>query len=448
MEEREKLLTQSMKQLFLKLSVPGMIVIGLYNFVDAIFVGQLVGKEAIGAVALIYSVVLFNQALLTLVGSGSMSVLSIAMGENDQKKIHKLLGNMIVILFLLSGLFTLFVYFNVGEVVRFIGGEAVTHKLGVKYLRILLIGFIPATVGPAMNFLLRAEGKMKDAMLISAGCSILNIVLDPIFIKTLGLGIEGAALATIISQILHMIIQFAYFRKGKSVISLKKMKLRIEKDILPEMFKIGFSQMIMSVMAMVQQIILFITLQSYGGNDQVALMGGSYRVFMFAYLAVWGIGQGLQSVVGVNYGAGKYNRVKQAFTKFTAIGSIISTSVWVLFMVFPENILGWFIKDPVLIAQNINLFRIFTCIFFLYVYFATLMNLFIGLGKGKEAGILSIARQIIFFIPLVLILPRIMGVKGVWLALPISDLLSMAVGRFYQKRIFDNDLCIPKKVAM
>lgn len=450
MKEREKLLTQSMKQLFLKLSVPGMIgmiVIGLYNFVDAIFVGRLVGKEAVGAVALIYSVVLFNQALLTLVGSGSMSVLSIAIGKNDQKKIDKLLGNMIVILFLLCGLFTLFVYFKVEEIVRFIGGKGLTHQLGVKYLRILLIGFIPAAVGPAMNFLLRAEGKMKDAMLISGGCSILNIILDPIFIKTFGLGIEGAALATIISQISHMIIQFAYFGKGKSVISLKKMKLKIEKDILPEVFKIGFSQMIMSVMAMVQQIILFRTLQNYGGNNQVALMGGSYRVFMFAYLSVWGVGQGLQSVVGVNYGAGKYNRIKQAFKSFTAIGSIISTSVWVVFMVFPETILSWFIKDPILVAENVNLFRIFTCIFFLYVYLATLMNLFIGLGKGKEAGILLIARQIVFFIPLVLILPRIMGVKGAWLALPISDLLSMALGRFYQKRIFHKELDNMKKVV-
>lgn len=442
MGEREKLLTQSMKELFLKLSVPGMIgmiIIGLYNFVDAIFVGQLVGKEAVGAVALMYSLVLFNQALLTLVGSGSMSVLSIAMGKNDQEKIDKLLGNMIVILFLICGVFTLIVHFNVERIVSFIGGKGLTHELGVRYLRILLIGFIPAAAGPAMNFLLRAEGKMKDAMLIIGSCSMLNIILDPIFIKTLGMGIEGAAIATVISQTLMMVIQFVYFGVGRSIISLQRMKLRIEKDILPEIFKVGTSQMIMCVMSMFQQILLFRTLQSYGGNDHVALMGGSYRVFMFGYVAVWGVGQGLQSVVGVNYGAGKYDRVKEAFKSFTAIGSIISISVWILFMLFPQTILGWFIKDPVLVAENVNLFRIFTSIFFLYVYFATVMNLFIGLGKGKEAGMIAITRQIVFFIPLVFILPKIMGVTGVWLSLPLADLMSMSLGMFYQKRIFNKE---------
>jgi putative MATE family efflux protein len=443
MQEREKLLTSDLKSLFFKLSIPGMIgmvVIGLYNFVDAIFVGQLVGKEAVGAVALMYAVVLFNQALLTLIGSGSMSVLSIAMGKKDQAKIDKLLGNMIVLLVLISGLFTIFVAFNTDSIVRFVGGKGLTHELGVRYLKILLIGFIPAALGPAMNFLLRAEGKMRDAMIIMGTFSILNIILDPIFIKTLGYGIEGAAIATIISQYLLMITQFVYFGMGRSIISLNKIKLRVERDVLPEIFKVGFSQMLMCVMAMVQQIILFNSLQAYGGNDHVSLMGGSYRVFMFAYLAVWGIGQGLQSVVGVNYGAGRYDRVKNAFKQFTLIGSLISISVWILFMVFPENILSWFIPDPKLVADNVNLFRLFTSIFFLYVYFATVLNFFIGLGKGKEAGVIAISRQIVFFIPLALVLPKFMGVTGIWLSLPLSDLLCMILAVFYQKRIFLNDL--------
>lgn len=449
MGERENLLTQSMGELFMKLSVPGMmgmLIIGLYNFVDSIFVGQLVGKEAVGAVALMYSVVLFNQGLLTLIGSGSMSVLSIAIGKNDQQKIDKLLGNMIVILVVISGLFSSIVYFNVDGIVSFIGGKGLTHELGVRYLRILLIGFIPAALGPAMNFLVRAEGKMKAAMIISGGAGIVNIILDPIFIKVLGFGIEGAAIATVISQTLCMIIQFKYFGSGKSIINIKKIKLRIEKDILPEILNVGVAQLIMCIMAMVQQIILFRSLQHYGGNDQVALMGASYRVFMFAFLVVWGIGQGLQSVVGVNYGAKKYDRVKKAFKKFTAIGSVISTTVWVLFMAFPHVILGWFIKDSVLVSNNINIFRLFNSIFFLYVYIGTSMNFFIGLGKGKEAGIVAVTRQIVFFIPLIVIIPKFIGVTGVWLSIPLSDLMSMAVAVLYQRRIFNEDLVEIKEV--
>lgn len=444
-DQREKLLTSDMKSLFYKLSIPGMIgmiVVGLYNLVDAIFVGQLVGKAGVGAIALVYSVVLVNQSILTLIGSGTMSVLSISMGQKNQKTIDKLLGNLIISILIGSGLLTIVVFFNIDSIVSFIGGQNEVHKYAVRYLRILSLGFIPAAIGPAMNFLVRAEGKMKTAMVIVGGAGILNIILDPIFISVFKMGIEGAAIATVISQVCCMIAQLIYFGKGKSVIKLNKMKFKLSKDIMPQVMKVGVSQMMMLLVGMLQQIALYRTLQANGGNNQVALMGASFKVFQFSYIAIWGLGQGMQSVIGVNYGAKNYGRIKEAFKIFTRKGLVFSSVFWILFMIFPNQILSCFIKDVNLVEANVNLFRIMNSIFFSYIYFPTVINLFVGLGKAKEVSTLVIFRQVIFFLPLVYILPKLLGTTGIWISLPLSNVFALLLGLYYKSKIFKGELSV------
>lgn len=437
-QEREQLLSWSMGRLFKKLAIPGMIgmvLIGLCNLMDAVFVGHLIGKEAIGAVAIVSSVALLNLGICLLIGSGSMSMLSIAIGKKDQKTIDKLLGNMIVSILILSGIFSIIVYLNTEWIVSFIGGEGLVAELATEYLRVISIGMVFSALGPAMNFLIRGEGKIKTAMYFASGVSILNIILNPIFISVLGMGIEGAAVATVISHIVYVLLNLLFFSKGNGVIVLQRMKLRLEKDILPSIFKVGSAQLIMMVMATIQQVILFRSLQYHGGSEHVILMGASYRAFMFAYIAIWGIAQGLQPVIGMNYGAGKINRVKKAFNTFTLLGLILTSIIWVIFMIFPDLILGIFIIDSDIIIIGVPLFRILTSIFFAYIYFANLSNLFIGLGRGKEPGILSILRQIVFFIPLVFVLPMIFGTVGVWIALPLADFFTMIVAAMYHRKI-------------
>jgi len=437
-QEREQLLSWSMGRLFKKLAIPGMIgmvLIGLCNLMDAVFVGHLIGKEAIGAVAIVSSVALLNLGICLLIGSGSMSMLSIAIGKKDQKTIDKLLGNMIVSILILSGIFLIIVYLNTEWIVSFIGGEGLVAELATEYLRVISIGMVFSALGPAMNFLIRGEGKIKTAMYFASGVSILNIILNPIFISVLGMGIEGAAVATVISHIVYVLLNLLFFSKGNGVIVLQRMKLRLEKDILPSIFKVGSAQLIMMVMATIQQVILFRSLQYHGGSEHVILMGASYRAFMFAYIAIWGIAQGLQPVIGMNYGAGKINRVKKAFNTFTLLGLILTSIIWVIFMIFPDLILSIFITDHDIISTGVPLFRILTSIFFAYIYFANLSNLFIGLGRGKEPGIFSILRQIVFFIPLVFVLPMIFGTVGVWIALPLADFFTMIVAAMYHRKI-------------
>lgn len=442
-KERKELLTFGMGKLFVKLAIPsmlGMVIVGLYNLADAFFVGQYVGKEAVGAVALMFATVLFNQGILTMIGAGSASLLSISIGKKDQETVNKLLPNLVISLCVLSGLYSIFTYFYADQIISFIGGIDEIHNLSVKYLKILLFGFIPASVGPAMNFLVRGEGKMKQAMSVMVFAGLLNILLDWILIGKYSMGIEGAAIATVISQVFFVIIQLAYFQFGNSIISLKNLKFKIEVSILTRILKVGFSQFIMLSMGVLQQIILFRNLSFYGGSDHIALMGASYRVFMFAFMVIWGFGAGLQPVIGVNYGAKKYHRIKEAFEKFKNISLIVSVSLWLILLIFAKQIFGLFIKDILLVEKYVYLFRILHSIFFAYAYTATIVNFFIGIGNVKEAGIMMISRQIIFFIPLVFILPIFFGVTGVWLAMPIADGLSISLAIYLKNKIFKQEL--------
>lgn len=442
-KERKELITLSMGKLFIKLAIPsmlGMVIVGLYNLADALFVGQYVGKEAVGAIALMFAAVLLNQAILTMIGAGSASLLSISIGKHDKATINKLLGNLVLSICILSGLYSIFAYFYADEIVSFVGGIGEIHTLAVEYLRILLIGFIPAAIGPAMNFLVRGEGKMKEAMIIMTISGLLNIVLDWILIGVYSMGIQGAAIATVISQVFFVILQIAYFQFGKSIINLKDLKLKFEFYILSRILKVGFSQFIMLSMGVVQQIILFRKLSFYGGSDHIALMGASYRVFMFAFMVIWGFGAGLQPVVGINYGAKQYSRIKEAFEKFKNITLFFSVSLWIILLIFSSQILGLFIKDATLVEEHVNLFRILHSIFFAYAYTAAIINFFIGIGNAKEAGILMISRQIVFFIPLVYVLPLFFGVSGVWLAMPIADGLAISLAIYFKNKIAKKEL--------
>ncbi len=429
-KDRDDLLNLSMWRLFKKLAVPGMIgmvIVGLYNLMDGIFAGQFIGEYAVAAISLVYIIVLFNHALLSLIGGGSMSILSIAIGRKDQKTVDKILGNLVILIVLFSGVLSVVVYFNASWIVYFIGGRGEILALAVRYVRILSFGMIFAALGPAMNFLIRGEGRIKIAMIYLAIAGIINIILNPIFILVLGMGIEGAAIATVISQVILVSIQVVYFAKGKGFIAIKRTKLRLETSILGKTFKIGMGQLIIILMGAFQQVLIFRGLQRLGGDEHVILMGATYRLFTFAFIAIWGLGQGLQPLVGMNYGAKNYQRVIKAFRSFSIYGLVITVPLWLFFMIFPELALGLFITDSALVGQGTHYFRVFFSIFFSYIFFATSMALFIGLGKAKEAAIVAIARQVIFFVPLFFILSNTVGVLGVWIAVPLADALTIVL---------------------
>lgn len=431
-DNRQELLEMSMGKLFMKLAIPamiGMVAVGLYNMVDAIFVGQLVSAEGVGAIVVAFNIVTLNFAGAMLFAIGAMSVLSRAIGEKDEKTINKLFGNVLIGTSVLSILLTILVYNFSSPMLQFLGAKGEILTLGTRYLKLISLGFIFSGLGPALNFLIRGEGQMKSAMKIIISGMIINIILDPILITSFGMGIEGAALATIIAQVIVLVGDIIYFKTGKSVIKISKQSFKVSFDIMPKIFNVGFSGMVMQIMPAIQMSLMFKVLSSYGSNS-IIIMSASYRVMTFAFMLLWGIAQGVQPVIGANYGAKKFMRVKKAFLSYVRIATGVAGVLWISFMLFSKMILSWFITDAHLVQLGIEQFRIFLGIFILYGFMAMSIGFFQAIGKGSKAAILVTGRQILFFIPIVLLLPKHIGETGAWLAMPLGDLLTIILSVF------------------
>jgi putative MATE family efflux protein len=419
-------LHSEIKKLFGKFAIPGMIgmlIVSLYNLVDGIFVGQFIGPEAVGAISIAIPIVIVNQAIAILIGSGSMALFSRSIGAKDQTTSNKIFGTLVLSVAILSGLFSVFVFFFSTDIMLFLGAKKNVLVLGNEYLRTLSFGLVFGSVGPAVNMLLRGEGKMKQAMWIMAVGTVLNIMLDPIMIYYLNMGISGAAAATVISQSVLFIISISYALTPNSVIPVSLKHFRFYTELLPKILPIGMGPMIMLLMVVIQQTFLFKILSGIGGSDQLALMGASYRVYYFSFVPMWGIAQGLLPLIGINYGAQNFKRVKAIFNSFTLKATLIASGMWLLLMLFGKTLLGWFITDSNLVATGTELFKVLNCAVFAAGLLNTPIAMFQGIGKAKQPLIILIGRQVFFFIPLLYILPSFLGIIGVWLAIPISDLL-------------------------
>ena len=441
-DEREELTSGNMFKLMLKLGIPGiigMLVISLYSFVDAIFVGRYVGDKALGAISIAYAFTLINNGIAVLVGIGSASVLSRAVGRKDRKTIDSVMGNVFVLTLLMSSAVTVLGYIFAPQLLHLVRAEGEMHELGVKYLRIVYLGSIFVNFGQAANMVMRGEGKMALAMAIMGSGAILNIVLDALFIIVFKQGIEGAAIATVISQAVFALATFFYFLCFSKNVKFKSFKL--EKSLVGETFAVGMSAMFMQVLSLVQQTVMYSTLKKYGGEDQVILMGAFFRYMMLAFIPLWGLSQGFQPFAGTNFGAGLFERVKKGTFLFYGFGIVLAAVFWLVFLASPESVLSLFIKDnPALVAAGKTNATLAFLIFPLMPIMILNITLFQALGKAKPAGFLAISRQLVLFVPAVLILPHFLGVRGVWAAGLFVDGLLVIISIIITARIFAKDL--------
>ncbi len=429
-QDKNDILTQPMGRLFLRMAIPGIIgtvVMGLYNFVDAIFLGQFIGPIAVGAVGLLFTLVIMNQGILALMGSGSGAVLSVAMGQQDDTTIDRLLGNLIPVTFFGSALFAVLVGVFAQPVVKFLGGSGELLVMAVNYLHILVLGMPFMATGAAMNMLLRGEGKMKVAMMIASGSFLLNLVLDPILIAWAGWGIQGAAWATVIAQLAYFLCQTYFHWRGNTRLRLVVGNIRVSGALTARVVKAGTPAMLMQIMSVIQMGVLYKMLALSGGAAHMALMTASLRCYSLVFFILSGIAYGMQPVVGMNFGAKDYGRVKYAWKYFTTVSVAVTSAFWLLFMLFPGLILGWFISDPELVQLGIPYFRMLNIPLLPIGTIPTIMIFFIAIEQPKPAGMLAIARQVAVFVPLVLMLRALMQVEGIWLSLPITDMLTVLI---------------------
>lgn len=421
------LLSASPWSLVAKLSIPaiiGMAVVGLYNLMDGVYVGQMIGDSAMAAVSVSYPFTLANTGVSTLIGGGSASVLSRAIGRKEQSTVDKIMGNLIALNIVFSVIIMAVGMIFTRQLLSLSGASGEILELAVRYLRIIFAGSLFVNFAQSANMIMRGEGRLKQAMLFSGGSAILNIILDPLLIYLLnpvGKGIDGAAYATVISQLVYAAAMLAHFVKNSENVRING--IRIEKSLLSQIFGVGLSAMLMQVMMMVQQTALYNAAARYGGNMWQTILGATYRVVSFAFIPLWGLAQGYQPAVGTNYGAKQYDRVKYITKVFSIAATLLALIFYVPIMAAPKAILSMFITTPSAVEEGAADFRLFFLSFIVLGFWIVILTLMQALGRASKASALVLLRQVVIYIPAALLLPRIagLGVHGVFCAPLVTD---------------------------
>ena len=427
---KTQLLTKPPKQLLIQLSIPavmGMFVIGLYPLMDGIFAGQIIGQVAMAACGVAMPLTYINSGIATLLGMGSASVLARALGKGDQGVVNKVMGNLIFWVLVCSAITTVGGLLLAPYFLDLVGATGEIKALGIRYLHIIFLGSVFVNFTQSANMVIRGEGLMKKAMLIMALGAAMNIALDPILMMALGdYAIEGAALATVLSQITQALVTYHYFCKQSQQVKIGP--IRIEKELSGQVFSVGVSAMMMQLLFMIQQTLLYKMAFQYGGEMHGTLMAAAIRMYGFSFIPLWGMSQGLQPVVGTNFGAKRYDRVAASVRVFSWGGLLLAGFFWILALALPGQILQLFGVEASLIAQGVGYFRLFYMSFVLYGVMVMAVTFFQAIGDGKKASLIVLGRQLVVFVPLALLLPQWLGVTGVWLAQPLVDTVIILLG--------------------
>lgn len=417
-------------KLLIKFSVPaiiGMVVNAFYSVIDRIFVGKGVGPEALSGIAISFPIPLIIMAFTMLIGIGATSLISIRLGQQRKEDAERIVGNSFTLLIAISIVISLVSYlFMDGLLIQF-GASQDVLPYARTFVSVLLWGTLFQSIGFGMNNFIRAEGNPKVAMFTMILGAVLNIILNPIFIFIFKLGVAGSALATVISQMVASIWVLYYFLSGKSSLKLRLKYLKLHKEIVKEIVAIGVSPFSMQIVASVVTVIFNKSLAYYGGDPAIAAMAVINGLVMMFFMPVFGINQGAQPIIGYNYGARKYQRVKQTLW----LGILGATSLmllgFLLTQFFPNALMRLFTSDEELIRIGIQGLKIYLVMLPIIGFQVAVVNYFQATGQPKKSLFLSLSRQLIFLVPTLLIMPRFYGLSGVWMAGPVSDFLSTFV---------------------
>lgn len=416
----------NVRKTLMKLAIPsiiGMVVNGIYNVVDTLFVGKL-GTQATGAISVAFPFIMLIAAFGLATGVGGASYISRSLGKGNKDEANLTASTSILMTLIIGIFFVSISYFYIENILILFGATETILPDAIDYSKILILGAPIIMIKMTLNNLLRAEGSAKASMIaliIGAG---LNIILDPIFIFTFNMGIQGAAIATIIGQSVAVAFQVWYYASGRSYLKISFKNFKLKKIIITQIIIIGlplfFTQGLNSfAMAMINN-----AARPYG-DSAVAAMGIVKRVMALGIFAVIGYSQGFQPVAGFNYGAKQYDKLFEAIKFSVRLVTGFTITISILCLVFADNIIGLFSTDPDVIEVGVIALKAYIIPFPLIGFQMIYFSLFQALGKAVPAGILSISRQGLLLIPIALILPDLIGINGVILAQPIADTITI-----------------------
>ena len=426
--------TASIRSLLLKYAMPGIIAMtamSLYNMVDSIFIGHGVGAMALSGLTVAKPFMDICVAFGTLVGVGASSLVAIKLGEKDYRSANDVLANVILLNVMLGALVMVVGLYWLDPILYAFGASDVTIAYARDYMEIILLGNILTHIYYGLNSMLRSIGHPRISMYATILAVALNVILDPIFIFVLDMGVRGAALATMISQLVSVIIELIIFLNPKEVIYFHRGIWRLKRDITMRALGIGTAPFLMHLAACFVVIVLNNQLKRYGGDMPIATFGMTNRFIFFFVMIVMGIQQGMQPLVGYNYGANLHARMLRAFKLSVYCATCVMGVLWLFGVIWPEGFIRLFTHDEVLIAQSIAPARIMLCVMFAIGFPMITGNFYTSIGQAPKALFLSLTRQVLFLIPLILCLPILFqrfgldSIWGVWWAWPISDSLSV-----------------------
>ena len=437
--------TASIRSLLLKYAMPGIIAMtamSLYNMVDSIFIGHGVGALALSGLTVAKPFMDICAAFGTLVGVGASSLVAIKLGEKDYRSANDILANVIILNVILGAIIMVVGLFWLDPILYAFGASEATIVYAREYMEIILLGNILTHIYYGLNSMLRSVGHPRISMYATILAVSLNVILDPIFIFVLDLGVRGAALATILSQLVSVIVELIIFLNPKEVIHFHRGIWRLRRDITMRALGIGTAPFLMHMAACFVVIVLNNQLLRYGGDMEIATFGMTNRFIFFFVMIVMGIQQGMQPLVGYNYGAQLYQRMLRAFKLAVYCATCVMTSLFLFGEIWPEGFIRLFTHDEALIAQSITPARIMLAVMFAIGFPMITGNFYTSIGMAPKAIFLSLTRQVLFLIPLIIGLPLLfesLGIApiwGVWWSWPISDSLSVITAMI----VFNRDM--------
>ncbi|MCK5832770.1 MATE family efflux transporter [bacterium] len=424
-------------KLLIKLSIPstiGMFVMSSFNVVDTIFVGRGVGMLGIAGVAICFPVQILVLAIAQLFGMGGASIISRAIGTGDLAKVNKTFGNVVFSTTILSFMVAIPGLIFINTFAKFLGATPDVMPYAIDYLSIILLGTVFRCFAISSNNIIRSEGRAKISMTLMIIAAILNVILDPIFIFVLDMGVKGAAIATVISQFAVAIYALAFFNSEKSIIQFKRIKLKPDFKIIREIVSIGMASLGRNLSSSALIIIMNNVFAGLDFQIGIAIYGIINRVIFLFSTPIMGVSQGLQPIVGFNFGAKRFDKVTEVVKKAYIRAVVISLFTFTIVMLFPNQIINLFSNDPNLIESGVPAFRKVVLLFPMIGLQMMGGAYFQAIGKAFKAFVLTLSRQAIVLIPLILILPKFLGIDGVFWSFPIADFSSAIITYFFVSR--------------
>jgi putative MATE family efflux protein len=417
-------------RLLLKLSMPaffGMAVMTLYNVVDTIFIGHYVGAQGIAGLSIVFPFQMLAMGIGHMTGMGGASLISRLIGSKNIAKAEHTLGNAITSTLIFSSVLMIIGLINPDFWLNLMGSSETILPYARDYMTIILAGNVIQTSAMTLNTIVTAEGNARTAMRAMIAGAVLNIILDALFIIPLNLGIKGAAYATVIAQSVSVAYILSFYLRRKSFLKLAIRNMAIDWSILGAILSIGIAAFARTMAVSFAGILVNTSLVSYGGDLAVSAYGIINRIMMFAIMPGIVIGQGLQPILGYNYGARRYDRAYRAIKTAIAAATFCCLIVFILLYFLPEPFIRIFTSDQHLIDSGVHAAKRIFLTLYLVGFIMVGSLVFQSIGKAKLSFLTAVARPALFLIPMLFILPNYFHLDGIWLAFPIADVLSFVL---------------------